>query len=129
MRIGTRTLIWIFAVLLALSLAASLILGRARGGAVANVYQDGVCVRSIDLRAVAAPYRVTVTDGHGHENVLLVEPGRIRVESANCPDQVCVNTGWISDGVRPIVCLPAKLSIRLERTAGTEEPEADAAVG
>ena len=44
----------------------------------------------------------------------LVEPGRIRVESADCPDKVCVNQGYISDGTVPIACLPHKLIIRIE---------------
>ena len=44
---------------------------------------------------------------------ILVEPGRIRVSQANCPDQVCVEMGAISDGTVPIVCLPHKLVIEI----------------
>ena len=40
--------------------------------------------------------------------------GRIRVESADCPDQVCVDQGWISDGTVPVVCLPNRLVIQIE---------------
>ena len=58
--------------------------------------------------------RLTVTDRDGGENVISVEPGRIRISDANCPDHVCVDTGWISDGVIPIVCLPHQLVIRIE---------------
>lgn len=126
-----RNRFWIllFAGLLAVLICAALVLRSRHSGRIANVYQDNVCIRSIDLSTVTSPYRFTVTDGDGHENVVLVEPGRIRVESANCPDQICVHTGWISDSVKPIVCLPARLTIRLERTAESGGQEIDGVVG
>ena len=52
-------------------------------------------------------------------------PGRIRVASANCPDQVCVRQGWISDASVPIVCLPHQVIIQV--TGG--DSYADAAAG
>ena len=42
-----------------------------------------------------------------------MEQGRIRVSQADCPDQVCVDQGWIADGTVPIVCLPHKLVIEI----------------
>ncbi len=108
--------------LLAVLALAAALLARAQGGCVARVYQDGVCIRTVDLSRVREPFRFTVTDAHGHENTVEVEPGRIRVVQANCPDQTCVRTGWIGTGVRPIVCLPARLTIRLEAGA----PDVDA---
>ena len=48
-----------------------------------------------------------------------MEPGRIRVSAADCPDQVCVEQGYISDGTVPIVCLPHGLVIEI---VGGEEP-------
>jgi hypothetical protein len=95
-------------------LAGAWLLSQKSSGTIANIYQDSVCIRSIDLEAVEDAYTFTVVDQSGHENVIAVEPGRIRVESANCPDQICVDNGWLSTGVTPIVCLPAKLVIRLE---------------
>ena len=58
-------------------------------------------------------------------NTVQVEPGRIRVSAADCPDQVCVHQGWISTGVVPIVCLPHQIVIEI--TGG--ESYADAAAG
>lgn len=106
---------WAAIFLAALAVLAGIIAFQRRdtGAHMARVYQDGVCIWSMDLSAVREPYSFTVTDGAGHENRILVEPGRICVEEANCPDQVCVETGWISGGTKPIVCLPAKLVIRL----------------
>ena len=94
-------------------------------GHVANIYQNGICIRSIDLSDVQEPFRFTVHDLNGHENIIEVEPGRIRVESANCPDQICVNTGWLSKGITPIVCMPARLSIQLEAKSALDGNDVD----
>ena len=60
------------------------------------------------------PYSFTVTGKDGLTNTVLVEPGRIRVEKADCPDQICVHQGYISDGSQPIVCLPNRLIIQIQ---------------
>ena len=102
---------------LVLCVAASLWLDRrSAGGAVANIYVDGVCVLSVDLSELAAPESCIIPNGLG-VNVIEMERGRIRVAEADCPDQVCVRSGWLSDSASPIVCLPHKLVIRLEADA------------
>lgn len=89
-------------------------------GTVARVYSGGELVREIDLSRVQEAYSFTVTSENGGENVVSVEPGRIRVSSADCPDKICVNQGWIDTGAAPIVCLPNELVIRLTDPDGTE---------
>ena len=42
-----------------------------------------------------------------------MDQGRIRIAEADCPDQVCVNQGWISNGTVPIICLPHRLMIEI----------------
>lgn len=80
---------------------------------VARILLDGELVEEIALDKVGASYSFTVEDGAGGSNTILVEQGRIRVSEANCPDQVCVDQGWISNGTVPIVCLPHKLMIQI----------------
>ena len=80
---------------------------------VARITLDGELVEEIALDKVGASYSFTVEDGAGGSNTILVEQGRIRVSEANCPDQVCVDQGWISNGTVPIVCLPHKLMIQI----------------
>ncbi|MCC8121031.1 MAG: NusG domain II-containing protein [Oscillospiraceae bacterium] len=122
----TRTWILILAaVLLASGLLALWVWTRPSEGTIANIYQDGVCIYSIDLSAVTEGYEMTIEDENG-VNVIRVEPGRICVLEADCPDQVCVQAGWLSDSASPIVCLPHRLVIRLEETAEAEsEPDID----
>ena len=100
--------------LLAAALAAAVIVWKlAPGGTVAEITLDGEVVRRIDLSRVARPETFTV-EGPAGTNTIEVEPGRIRVQSADCPDQICVHQGWIDHGVTPIVCLPTKLVITLK---------------
>lgn len=120
--IKTRT--WIIVILLALLLSGGAVLwlhSRSAPGMVANIYQDGVCIRSVDLSRVAAAETYTVESDAG-VNVIQIEPGRIRILEADCPDQVCVHAGWLTDSAAPIVCLPHRLVICLEETAA-EQPE------
>ncbi len=118
--IKTRTWIIIIAAILIISVILCVWLsGRRAEGTVANVYQDGVCIKSIDLSLVKSGYEFTVSDDKG-ENTVRVENGRICVLYADCPDQVCVNAGWLSDSASPIVCLPHRLVIRIGECAESE---------
>ena len=47
----------------------------------------------------------------GFANVIVVENGRVCVKEANCPDKICVRTGWIQYDGQMIVCLPHKLIV------------------
>ena len=101
-----------------------MLLRPAGAGTVARVTVDGELVEEINLSAVTAPYTFTVEGPGGFTNTILVEPGRVRVLEAGCPDQVCVNQGYISDGAVPIVCLPNRLVIEI--TGGGDSLDAAA---
>lgn len=110
-----KTRYWAAGIVLVLLLSAGAALwlgGRPAPGGTADIYQDGVCIRSIDLSAVSETEYYTVESAAG-SNVVEIAPGRIRILEADCPDQVCVDSGWLSDSAAPIVCLPHKLVIRL----------------
>lgn len=112
--VKTRTWVCVTVVILALATAASVFIWtRPARGKIAKIYVDGELWREVDLDAVDRRERLTVSTERG-ENVLLIEPGRIRVESADCPDKVCVDAGWLSDSAAPIVCLPHRLVIELD---------------
>ena len=73
----------------------------------------GVLMEEIRLDRVQEPYSFPLTGEGGAENVVEVEPGRIRIVSATCPDQVCVRQGWISDSTVPVVCLPNQVIVEI----------------
>ena len=115
---STRFWVLIVAAVLAVSLLAAAVVRLASpGGRVAEITVDGQVVERIDLDRVTEGYTFMVEDEWG-SNTIQVEPGRIRVLEADCPDQVCVRQGWISDEVTPIVCLPHRLVIQV--SGGTD---------
>lgn len=109
----TRFWVILIAALLLVSALASLLVLRRTAGTVAKIYLDGQCIRSIDLSRVDSASEFIV-EGSAGSNTVRVEPGRICVSQADCPDQVCVHQGWISTGAVPVVCLPNRLVIQIE---------------
>lgn len=77
----------IAAALLLSAAAAMALYGLPAAGTVANIYLDGECIRSVDLSTVQEAEVFTVTCEKG-VNTILIEPGRICVSDADCPDQV-----------------------------------------
>lgn len=126
MRGSTRTWVLLLAGLAAVCLVSIAAIELLRPAAVtAEIYQAGELIRTVDLTGVAEPYSFALTAPDGGSNTVQVEQGRIRVSHADCPDQVCVRQGWVSDGVVPIVCLPHQLVIQIRG----EDGEVDAATG
>ncbi len=81
---------------------------------VACVYQDGTLIHRIPLSQVTESYTIKVTNQLGIENIIQVNPGNIGMQSATCPDKLCVGQGFHSSPSIPITCLPADLVIVLE---------------
>ncbi len=90
----------------------------------AQILQNGVVIRTVDLENVSEPYEFEVVSEDGGRNVVRVENSRIGVVDADCPDKICVRQGFITSGVLPIVCLPHKLSVVI-----TDESGVDAVAG
>ncbi|MBE0475526.1 MAG: NusG domain II-containing protein [Coriobacteriia bacterium] len=95
----------VVAVVGALALAAVPLSSRAIAGP-----EGGVTVRSPQgVSRFAEDARLKVAGSRG-ELVVEVAGGRARVLEADCPDQVCVRSGWSSAG-RPVVCAPNRVVI------------------
>lgn len=77
-------------------------------GKLVRIVSDGNLIETIDL-SVSADREIVIENEHG-KNIVSVEDHRIRVSEADCPDQTCVKSGFLS-GARPIICLPHKLVI------------------
>lgn len=44
-------------------------------------------------------------------NTIEVHAGKVRVIEADCPNQDCVEQGWVSESGQQIICLPHKLVV------------------
>ena len=85
---------------------------------IAEIKQDGKIIRTIDLDKVDTPEEIKIANKDGY-NVIRIENGRIRIIDADCPDKLCVKTGWINEPGQSVICLPHKLIIKIQ--GGTKE--------
>ena len=89
------------------------LLNKKAEGTTAVIHQNGKIIKKINLNTVSSPYEFDI-NGEKYTNTVHVEKGRICIIKADCPDNTCVHQGYISDGVSPIVCLPNKITIKIE---------------
>ncbi|MBQ9493839.1 MAG: NusG domain II-containing protein [Oscillibacter sp.] len=111
----TRTWLFIFAAILCVC-ACAILWPRRTPSLIAGIYVDGNCVDRVDLSRVTEEERRVIETEDG-SNTIVIQPGRICVESADCPDQICVMEGWLPECGLPLVCLPHNLLIQLEEAA------------
>lgn len=92
----------------------------------ACIYQDGRLLQTIPLDRVQETYHFTLETTGGGSNTIEVSPGGIAITQADCPDQICVRQGRITDSLLPITCLPHRLVIELkqEDTSADDLPDA-----
>lgn len=109
----------LFSLLALLCVGVIVLMHLLPGGHTAVIYKDGEEIERISLDAVTQSYTISL-DG----NIILVEPGRIRMQSADCPDKLCVHQGVLTAQGR-IVCLPNRVIIEMVR----EKDAPDAKVG
>ena len=99
---------WILAtaVLLAAGvLGAYLLLGRQTGSYV-MISKDNEEIGTYSLKDDRV---IDVGDG----NRLEIKDGAVHMLSADCPDQICVHTGWIDQEHDMIVCMPNKVVVQI----------------
>ena len=114
----TRTWLLLFATL-ALACCTALLLLRFQTSTQAQIRSDGKLIAVVDL-SKDAEYRIDYGDDW---NLVVVQGGKIRVESASCDNQDCVRRGAANGGA-PIVCLPNRLVIEF-----SEGSDLDALLG
>lgn len=88
-------------------------------GSALNVMVDGELYASYSLEEDRT-IRLSLDGG---ENTFRIENGSVRMLSADCPDQYCVEHAAISADHETIVCLPHRLVLEIR---GGEEKDVDA---
>ena len=70
--------------------------------------------------------RIPIADADGHVgNTAVIEDRSVYMETADCPDRLCVRQGSIDRTMESIVCLPHRVVITI---SGAEEAEYDGIV-
>lgn len=86
-------------------------------GDIVNIKSNGELLYTIDLSKTAdCEFDI---EYEGRVNTVEIKDNMIHVKDADCPDKVCVNTGWIGGDRKsvPIVCLPNRLVIEFEKSS------------
>ena len=78
-------------------------------GATVLVEVAGRTVEKLDMREE----RVVTVSGERGKLTIEVRNGRVRVAEADCPNRICVRTGWRSSGGDVIVCVPNRTIVRI----------------
>ncbi len=73
----------------------------------AQILLDGRVIKTLDLK------KDTTFSPEGMDVVFEVSNGRARFVSSDCPDKICVNTGFINKKGQSAVCLPNKLVLKI----------------
>lgn len=93
---------------------------KNKGRATAQIIKDGKITHKLTLDRIDK--RVEVRDKDKYNILIVAEDGRVRFEEANCPDHVCVDTGWISKPGQSAACVPGGIIINI---IGEEESDTD----
>ncbi len=91
-----------------------LLLSLSPQGRTAIVERDGEVVLRRDLSQLTEETTFTIEGDQGIEVTITLSPVGAAVTSSTCPDQVCVRTGLLTRSGESAICLPGKLSLRLE---------------
>ncbi len=79
---------------------------------IAIVSQNNIILDRIELNKISDRYEINYYGEY--PGTIEVNNGKIRFLHADCPDQVCVNTGWIDRPGQIAVCLPAGVIIKID---------------
>lgn len=108
-------LILVAAILLAALLVGGLLFGLIPRGLVATVTLDGEEIARLPLDT-----NTTFTVDTGH--IIVIRDGEVLVESAPCPDQICVQHFPVSREGETLVCLPYRLVVTVGSAAKGGQP-------
>lgn len=78
-------------------------------GGTAVITRDGAVIARLPLD------KDTIYRPDGTDMEFTVKSGKISVTHSDCPDSICVKTGAISGGFESIVCLPNKVTVKIEK--------------
>lgn len=87
----------------------------------AEIYYDSSLVQTVDLGA-GADKRFSIPQ---NKNVVfhVTSDGKIRFEESDCPDKICIRTGWIGTVGESAACLPNRIIVKIVPGSGERSAE------
>lgn len=83
--------------------------------AVVSISGKEVC--AIDLSKDREPYEIDLQEQFNVPVILEVRDHAICVKHSECPDQICVNAGWLRHEMDIAVCMPNQVAVVIVPTA------------
>ncbi|MCI9667491.1 MAG: NusG domain II-containing protein [Angelakisella sp.] len=109
--LSPRLLLWLaVGTVLVLSLLWLVRPQNEAGHLTAVISVDGKTVRTLDL-ATAGDQEFSLLEETGLPIIFQVQDHAIRFLSSDCPDKVCVNTGFLRSDLEVASCLPNRTSL------------------
>jgi len=84
-------------------------------GGLAQVTVDGQVVKSIPATELAKTGQLKM-EANGFHYTIDYDHGKVRISAADCPDQVCVQTGWVSRLGQVAACVPGHLVLSVDHS-------------
>lgn len=113
------------ALLIIASYATSTLYQHAQGSdeLVAVIYKDREVYQRVSLSR-AADHQIKVIGVNGSFNTIEINNRKIRVSDANCPNRLCVHSGWLSRPGQISVCAPHRVRVVIEGDTGAVDTTA-----
>ncbi len=106
-----RTTAVILALLVLGFVITALVFSLSRGGSSVSVSVDG---REVESFPLSRDLTFDITGYGGGHNLLVIKDGSAYIESASCPDGLCVNMGRISRAGQSVICLPNRVVVEIK---------------
>ena len=99
----------LLAAIVIILLPIAILLLNTSKGATAVIKSDGKVIDTLSLD-INGTYTYKSDKGY---NIVEVSDGKVRVKEADCPNQDCVNKGYIKRNNESLICLPHKFEVTI----------------
>jgi hypothetical protein len=93
-------------------------------GSTAQIVVSGQVIQIVSAAELASDGHFELEANGLHYKIEYAD-GRIRISEADCPDQVCVQTGWVSRFGEVAACVPGNLILSVDPGPQTDKTPRD----
>lgn len=94
-------------------LVFGIMMGKSYNETYAEITLDGKPYKKIPLSGHSGEDQIDVTTEYGY-NIIKISNHSIGIMDSDCPDKICIKSGFISKPGETLVCLPHKLMIGIK---------------
>ncbi|HBE9332790.1 TPA: NusG domain II-containing protein [Clostridioides difficile] len=84
-----------------------------------EIYVDNKLYKTVSINA-KEEFKI---ENRGGDNIVKIHDKGVEIVDASCPDKVCVHTGFINKPSQSIVCIPNRVSIKINTNEKNDNQE------